>query len=74
MEWHLISLISQDLFVETNTEPKKSFAAPLFMMMTNGFGAVLGSFTSGWAIDKYFTKSLVGRMIWLVFLKQKQRT
>jgi NHS family xanthosine MFS transporter len=30
------------------------------MMMTNGFGAVLGSFTSGWAIDKYFTKSLVG--------------
>jgi NHS family xanthosine MFS transporter len=27
------------------------------MMMTNGFGAVLGSFTSGWAIDKYFTKS-----------------
>jgi NHS family xanthosine MFS transporter len=28
-----------------------------FVMMTNGFGAVLGSFTSGWAIDKYFTKS-----------------
>jgi NHS family xanthosine MFS transporter len=46
------------LFVETNTEPKnRSSAQGLFMMMTNGFGAVLGSFTSGWAIDKYFTKS-----------------
>jgi NHS family xanthosine MFS transporter len=27
------------------------------MMMTNGVGAVLGSLTSGWAIDKYFTKT-----------------
>ena len=27
------------------------------MMMTNGFGAVFGSFTSGWLIDKYFTNS-----------------
>jgi NHS family xanthosine MFS transporter len=50
--------ISGSLFVETNTEPKnRSSAQGLFMMMTNGFGAVLGSFTSGWAIDKYFTKS-----------------
>jgi NHS family xanthosine MFS transporter len=30
------------------------------MMMTNGVGAVLGSFTSGWAIDKFFTKSFAG--------------
>ena len=50
--------ISGSLFVETNTDPKNSSSAQgLFMMMTNGFGAVLGSFTSGWAIDKYFTKS-----------------
>ncbi len=50
--------ISGSLFVETNTDPKnRSSAQGLFMMMTNGFGAVLGSFTSGWAIDKYFTKS-----------------
>lgn len=27
------------------------------MMMTNGIGAVFGSLTSGWLIDKYFTKS-----------------
>lgn len=50
--------ISGSLFVETNTSAKnRSSAQGLFMMMTNGFGAVLGSFTSGWAIDKYFTKS-----------------
>ena len=50
--------ISGSLFVETNTEPKnRSSAQGLFMMMTNGIGAILGSFTSGWAIDKYFTKS-----------------
>lgn len=50
--------ISGSLFVETSTDPKnRSSAQGLFMMMTNGFGAVLGSFTSGWAIDKFFTKS-----------------
>jgi NHS family xanthosine MFS transporter len=25
------------------------------MMMTNGFGAVFGSYIAGWAIDKFFT-------------------
>ena len=50
--------ISGSLFVETSTSPKiRSSAQGLFMMMTNGFGAVLGSYTSGWLIDKYFTKS-----------------
>ena len=50
--------ISGSLFVETNTNSKiRSSAQGLFMMMTNGFGAVLGSLASGWAIDKYFTKS-----------------
>ncbi|UUC44865.1 nucleoside permease [Flavobacterium cerinum] len=50
--------ISGSLFVETNTNAKnRSSAQGLFMMMTNGFGAVLGSFTSGWAIDRFFTKS-----------------
>ena len=50
--------ISGSLFVETTTPAKiRSSAQGLFMMMTNGFGAVLGSFTSGWMIDKYFTKS-----------------
>jgi len=50
--------ISGSLFVETNTNPKiRSSAQGLFMMMTNGFGAIFGSITSGWAIDKFFTKS-----------------
>jgi len=50
--------ISGSLFVETQTDPKnRSSAQGLFMMMTNGVGAVLGSFTSGWAIERFFTKS-----------------
>ncbi len=50
--------ISGSLFVETTTNSRiRSSAQGLFMMMTNGFGAVFGSFTSGWLIDKYFTNS-----------------
>lgn len=50
--------ISGSLFVETSTDSKiRSSAQGLFMMMTNGFGAVLGSQVSGWLIDKYFTQS-----------------
>jgi len=50
--------ISGSLFVETNTNAKiRSSAQGLFMMMTNGFGAVIGSNVAGWVIDKYFTKS-----------------
>lgn len=49
--------ISGSLFVETSTTPKtRSSAQGMFMMMTNGFGAVFGSLASGWVIDKYFTK------------------
>jgi NHS family xanthosine MFS transporter len=47
--------ISGSLFIETTTDSKiRSSAQGLFMMMTNGFGAVLGSWLSGIAIDKYF--------------------
>lgn len=50
--------ISGSLFVETATTPKtRSSAQGMFMMMTNGFGAVFGSLVSGWMIDKYFTQS-----------------
>ncbi|UUV20519.1 nucleoside permease [Paenimyroides aestuarii] len=50
--------ISGSLFVETNTSAKiRSSAQGLFMMMTNGFGAVIGSNVAGWAIDKFFTHS-----------------
>lgn len=63
--------ISGSLFVESSTDAKiRSSAQGLFMMMTNGFGAIMGSIVSGWMIDKYYT--LPGGMkdwhgIWLVF-------
>ncbi len=48
--------ISGSLFIETSTDSSiRSSAQGLFMMMTNGFGAVLGSSISGYIIDKYFT-------------------
>lgn len=62
--------ISGSLFVETNTDSKnRSSAQGLFMMMTNGIGAVLGSFTSGWAIDQFFTKSFKSTSDLAVFLE-----
>ena len=63
--------ISGSLFVETQTDPTiRASAQGLFMMMTNGFGAVLGSSLSGLVIQKYFTyadstKNWHG--IWLTF-------
>lgn len=49
--------ISGSLFVETTTDKKiRSSAQGLFMMMTNGFGAIIGSYTAGWIIDSFFTK------------------
>lgn len=48
--------ISGSLFVETETDPSiRSSAQGLFMMMTNGLGAFLGSTVSGFVIDHYFT-------------------
>ena len=62
--------ISGSLFVETTTDSKiRSSAQGLFMMMTNGFGAVLGSLSSGYLIDNYFTHNDVKdwHNIWLTF-------
>lgn len=48
--------ISGSLFIEKSTNSNiRSAAQGLFMMMTNGFGAILGSLISGWMIDQYFT-------------------
>jgi MFS family permease len=56
--------------VETTTDSKiRSSAQGLFMMMTNGFGAILGSLGSGFLIDTYFTTE-TGKdwhNIWLTF-------
>ena len=49
--------ISGSLFVDSNTDAEtRSSAQGLFMMMTNGVGAVLGSVIAGWVIEHYFTK------------------
>lgn len=64
--------ISGSLFVETQTAPSiRASAQGLFMMMTNGFGAVLGSSVSGIVIEKYFTDPATQakdwHSIWLTF-------
>lgn len=63
--------ISGSLFVETTTDSKiRSSAQGMFMMMTNGFGAILGSSVSGWLISTYYTTDTGGKMwsdIWMVF-------
>jgi NHS family xanthosine MFS transporter len=48
--------ISGSLFVEQQADPRiRASAQGLFMLMTNGIGAVLGSAISGWMIDRFFT-------------------
>ena len=55
--------ISGSLYVETQTDSRiRASAQGVFMMMTNGFGAVFGSITSGYIIDSYFTVN--GNLQW----------
>jgi MFS family permease len=57
--------------VEKNTDQHiRSSAQGLFMMMSNGVGAFLGSKVSGWMIDRYFLlpdSSKDWHHIWLAF-------
>lgn len=63
--------ISGSLFVETTTDSSiRSSAQGLFMMVTNGVGAFMGSKISGYVIDKYFTANGEDKdwhNIWLSF-------
>jgi MFS transporter, NHS family, xanthosine permease len=63
--------ISGSLFVETTTDPKiRSSAQGLFMMMSNGVGAYLGTIISSWAIGKYYilpNKQTDWHGAWLAF-------
>jgi len=63
--------ISGSLFVETTTKPAiRSSAQGLFMMMTNGFGAIMGSTLSGYIIQQFYTDANGMRdwkNIWLLF-------
>jgi len=63
--------VSGSLFVETQTDSKiRSSAQGLFMMMVNGIGAIIGSFSSGYIIETFFTKkdgSFEWEGIWVTF-------
>jgi len=62
--------ISGSIFVETQSIPAiRASAQGLFMMMTNGFGAFLGSRISGIVIDKFFKVDgqFVWKEIWIAF-------
>jgi NHS family xanthosine MFS transporter len=63
--------ISGSLFVDTQVQPEiRASAQGIFMMMTNGFGAWLGSKISGIVIANYFTNannSLDWYGIWTAF-------
>lgn len=62
--------ISGSLFIETTTDSSiRSSAQGLFMMMSNGFGALFGGLISGIVIDNYFTHNGVRdwHNIWLAF-------
>lgn len=62
--------ISGPIFVETQSIPAiRASAQGLFMMMTNGFGALIGSRVSGIVIDKFFTdgERFMWKEIWISF-------
>ena len=46
--------ISGSLFIETTTDSRiRSSAQGLFMIMTNGLGALVGGLASGWVVDHF---------------------
>lgn len=62
--------ISGSLFVEKEAKPSmRSSAQGLFMLMTNGLGAVLGAYASGFIIDFFTLESGLKNWpsIWFVF-------
>lgn len=61
--------ISGSLYVETTTDPTiRSSSQGLFMMMTNGVGAFMGSFVSGFVVDRFTTDGVKDwHQIWLLF-------
>jgi len=70
--------ISGSLFVEQETDEKiRGSAQGLFMLLTNGIGAIIGAKLSGWIVDKYSKYEMIGgemklverdwHSIWLIF-------
>ncbi len=61
--------ISGSLFVEKETKPAmRSSAQGLFMLMTNGLGAIMGAYASGFIVDKYTVDNVKNwPIIWFIF-------
>jgi NHS family xanthosine MFS transporter len=61
--------ISGSLFIEKETPSSiRGSAQGLFMMMTNGIGAMIGSFGSGWLVQHYTDGATTNwSMIWFLF-------
>ncbi len=61
--------ISGSLFIETETDKKfRSSAQGLFILLTNGLGALIGGYTSGLIVDSFTNNGIRNWMsIWLVF-------
>lgn len=63
--------ISGSLFIEKEANPSiRSSAQGLFMLMTNGLGAIIGAYGSGFVIDLYTnteTSQKDWSTIWLIF-------
>ncbi len=61
--------ISGSLFVETETDNKfRSSAQGLFILLTNGLGALIGGYTSGLIVDSFTNNnSRDWTSIWLIF-------
>ncbi len=61
--------ISGSLFVEKEAETKiRASAQGLFMMITNGLGAIIGSYASGWVVQHYTNGDVTDwKTIWMIF-------
>ena len=61
--------ISGSLFIEKEAPSKiRGSAQGLFMMMTNGIGAMIGSFGSGWLVQHYTTNETTDwSTVWFIF-------
>ncbi|WP_462281422.1 nucleoside permease [Salinivirga cyanobacteriivorans] len=61
--------ISGSLFVEKEAKPEiRGSAQGLFIIMANGFGAMIGAYFSGWIIDLYTTNGVKDwDSIWAIF-------
>lgn len=61
--------ISGSLFVEEEVSPGiRASAQGLFMLMTNGIGAIIGGYGSGLIVDLFTTGKLIDwQSVWLVF-------